>query len=94
MTENIKQAATQIANSTDLKHNLKRYLVYRNGNTEKPDEIIETEPTIQAELVNKLRDDPTVTRVDLQIIEVFTWTNYLSFKSKLESIAGEANMPD
>lgn len=94
MTESIKQAATQIANETDLKHNLKRYLVYRNGNTEKPDEIIETTPDIQAELVNKLRNDPTVTRVDLQILQVFTWENYIAFADKIESIAGEANMPD
>lgn len=94
MTENIKQIATQIANDIDLKHNLKRYLVYRNGNTEKPDEIIETDPTVQAELINKLRSDPTVTRVDLQIVQVFTWTNYLSLANNLESIAGEANMPD
>ena len=94
MTESIKQTATQIANDTDLKHNLKRYLVYRNGNTEKPDEIIETTPDIQAELVNKLRSDPTITRVDLQILQVFTWKNYIAFADKLESTAGEANMPD
>ena len=89
MTESIKQAATQITNDTDLKHNLKRYLVYRNGNTEKPDEIIETDPTVQAELVNKLRSDPTVTRVDLQILQVFTWENYISFADKIESTAGD-----
>lgn len=92
MTESIKQATTQIANDTDLKHNLKRYLVYRNGNTEKPDEIIETTPDIQAELVNKLRSDPTITRVDLQIVQVFTWTNYLSFANKLESTIGNVEV--
>ena len=94
MTESIKQAATQIANDTDLKHNLKRYLVYRNGNEEKPDEIIETTPDIHAELVNKLRSDPTVTRVDLQILQVFTWENYIAFADKLESTAAELSKAD
>ena len=89
MTESIKQAATQIANDTDLKHTLKRYLVYRNGNTEKPDEIIETTPDIQAELVNKLRSDPTVTRVDLQIVQVFTWKNYISFADRIKDTIAE-----
>lgn len=94
MTEKIMQTAKEIGNATDLKHNLKRYLVYRNGNTEKPDEIIETTPVIQAELVNKLRNDPTVTRVDLQILQVFTWENYIAFADKIESTAAELSKAD
>ena len=94
MKEIIQKTSEQIANNTDLQHNKKRYIIYRNGNTEKPDEIIETDNQIQAELVNRLASDPTITRVDLEIIQVFTWRDYIKFRDTVKSTAAELSKAD
>lgn len=73
-----------IAEATNVVPQKKRYIVYRNANLDTPDEIIETDVSVHAELVNRLRADPSVCRVDLEIHQVFSWKNYISFVEPLK----------
>lgn len=82
--EKVISGARAIAEATNVLPKKKRYIVYRNANLETPDEIIETDVSVHAELVNRLCADPSVCRVDLEIHQVFTWHNYVSFAEPLK----------
>lgn len=67
-----------------MQHIKRKYLVYRNKNFEVPDEVIETTLELAPEILIRLRHDETVDRVDLEIDQIFNWSHYLEFLSKVE----------
>ena len=66
-----------------MQHVQMRYLIYRNGDFECPDEAIETTNELDVEVVTRLRSDATIDRVDLEIHQISTWTDYLSLAKNL-----------
>ena len=70
-----------------MQHVKRRFLVYRNGNLEVPDEVIDSSLEQEPHFINLLRHDETVDRVDLEIHQIFTWSDYLAFIPQAEKIA-------
>ena len=70
--------------SFNMQHIKRKYLVYRNKNFEVPDEVIETTLELAPEVLTRLRHDDTIDRVDLEIHQIFTWSDYLAFLPKVE----------
>lgn len=70
--------------SFNMQHIKRKYLVYRNKNFEVPDEVIETALEAAPEVLVRLRHDDTVDRVDLEIHQIFTWSDYLAVVPKVE----------
>ena len=68
----------------DMQHVKRKYVVYRNKNFEVPDEVIETTLELAPEVLTRLRHDETVDRVDLEIHQIFTWSDYLAMVPKVE----------
>lgn len=70
--------------SFNMQHIKRKYLVYRNKNFDVPDEVIESTLELEPEVLVRLRHDDTIDRVDLEIHQIFTWSNYLAFLPKVE----------
>lgn len=79
----------------NMQHIKRKYLVYRNKNFDVPDEVIESTLELEPEVLVRLRHDDTVDRVDLEIHQIFTWSDYLAFAHRVaDHFKGEPVMSD